>query len=107
MEKTELAIGIVDSEEEAIERINTNGSALSDTIVTGSETAKQLFFSGVDSAVVYANASTCFTNGSEFGMGADIGISTDKLDVRGPIGLEALTSLKFVVRGAGQTRGGG
>lgn len=107
LEKTELAIGIVDSEEEAIERINTNGSALSDTIVTGSETAKQLFFSGVDSAVVYANASTCFTNGSEFGMGADIGISTDKLDVRGPIGLEALTSLKFVVRGAGQTRGGG
>lgn len=107
IDKTELAIGIVDSEEEAIERINANGSALSDTIVTGSEEAKRLFFSGVDSAVVYANASTCFTNGSEFGMGADLGISTDKLDVRGPIGLEALTSLKFVVRGSGQTRGGG
>lgn len=101
-----LTVGIVDSLSDAILQINKNGSALSDAIVTGSPESERRFLASVESAAVYANCATNFTSGSEFGMGVDIGISTDKLDVRGPIGLEALTSLKFLVRGDGQVRGG-
>ncbi|MGI5869874.1 MAG: gamma-glutamyl-phosphate reductase [Kiritimatiellia bacterium] len=100
-----LTIGIVDSIDEAVSRINDCGSHLSDSIVSEDEGAQNYFVREVDSAVVFTNASTCFADGGEFGMGAEIGLSTDKLNARGPIGLEDLTSMKYLVRGGGQTRG--
>jgi glutamate-5-semialdehyde dehydrogenase len=88
----------------AIDHINHYGSAHSDSIVTKNEAVAKQFLAEVDSAAVYWNASTRFTDGGEFGMGAEIGISTQKLHVRGPIGLDALTTYKYVVHGSGQIR---
>jgi glutamate-5-semialdehyde dehydrogenase len=99
-----MAVGVVDSLDEAIEHINRHGTGHSEAIVTSSEAAGREFADGVDAAVVYVNASTRFTDGFEFGMGAEIGNSTQKLHARGPIGLRELTTFKFVVHGDGQTR---
>lgn len=101
-----LTIGVVDSVETAIAHINTHGSHLADTIISEDEVTIKQFMREVDSAAVYANASTCFTDGGEYGMGAEVGISTDKLNARGPISLEDLTTTKYLVLGSGQTRGG-
>ena len=84
--------------------INEHGSHHSDAIVTESYLFAERFLDEVDSATVYVNASTRFTDGFEFGLGAEIGISTDKLHCRGPMALEGLTSLKYVIRGTGQVR---
>jgi glutamate-5-semialdehyde dehydrogenase len=99
-----LAVAIVDSVEEAIEHVNRFGTRHSEAIVTRSDDAAARFTAGVDAAVVYTNASTRFTDGFEFGMGAEIGNSTQKLHARGPIGLRELTTYKYVVRGNGQVR---
>jgi glutamate-5-semialdehyde dehydrogenase len=100
-----LAIKTVDSLDEAIAHIEANGSHHSDCIITADETAASHFLAEVDSATVYWNASTRFTDGGEFGFGAEIGISTDKLHARGPMGLEELTTYKYLLRGNGQVRG--
>ena len=89
---------------EAIEHINTYGSGHSDSILTNNAEAAEQFLNEVDSAAVYANSSTRFTDGGEFGMGAEIGISTDKIHARGPMGLDELTVYKYKVRGNGQIR---
>lgn len=99
-----LAIRIVNSVEEAIEHVNTYGSHHSDAIVTESYSAAEKFLDEVDSATVYVNASTRFTDGFEFGLGAEIGVSTNKLHCRGPMALKELTTLKYVIRGSGQIR---
>jgi glutamate-5-semialdehyde dehydrogenase len=99
-----MAVGVVDSLEEAVEHVNTHGTTHSEAIVTSSQEASERFTAGVDAAVVYTNASTRFTDGFEFGMGAEIGNSTQKLHARGPIGLRELTTYKYVVRGDGQVR---
>ena len=99
-----LSIRVVPSIEAAIDHINTYGTHHSDSIVTEDKAAADMFCERVDSAVVYVNASTRFTDGGEFGMGAEMGISTDKLHARGPMGLEELTTYKFVVLGNGQIR---
>ena len=100
-----LTVGVVPSVEAAIDHVMTHGSRHSDAIVASSEAAQKAFVRGVDSAAVYVNASTRFTDGGEFGMGAEIGISTDKLHARGPMGLEELTTYKYVALGDGQVRG--
>jgi glutamate-5-semialdehyde dehydrogenase len=100
-----LAVAVVDSLEEAVEHVNRHGTRHSEAIVTRSQGAAERFTASVDAAVVYANASTRFTDGFEFGMGAEIGNSTQKLHARGPIGLRELTTYKYVVRGDGQVRG--
>jgi glutamate-5-semialdehyde dehydrogenase len=100
-----MAVGVVDSLEAAIEHVNRHGSGHSEAIVTQSEQAADLFTAGVDAAAVYVNASTRFTDGFEYGMGAEIGNSTQKLHARGPIGLRELTTFKYVVQGDGQVRG--
>ncbi len=97
-----LAIRVVDSLDEAIGHINEYGSHHSDAIVTRGYEAAEQFLNDVDSATVYVNASTRFTDGFQFGLGAEIGISTNKLHCRGPMALKELTSLKYVIRGAGQ-----
>jgi glutamate-5-semialdehyde dehydrogenase len=99
-----LSVGIVGSVDEAVDHVNRFGSGHSEAIVTRSLDAARAFQQGVDSAVVYVNASTRFTDGGEFGMGAEIGISTQKLHARGPIGLADLTTVKYLVTGTGQTR---
>lgn len=99
-----LAIKIVKNLDEAIDHINTHGSHHSDAIIAEDLSAQQLFTQKVDSAAVYTNASTRFTDGAEFGMGAEIGISTDKLHARGPMGLEELTTYKYIITGTGQIR---
>jgi glutamate-5-semialdehyde dehydrogenase len=99
-----LAVAVVDSLEDAIDHVNRYGTRHSEAIVTRSEDAARTFSEGVDAAVVYTNASTRFTDGFEFGMGAEIGNSTQKLHARGPIGLRELTTYKYVVRGDGQVR---
>ena len=99
-----LAVKVVDSLEEAIIHIETHGSHHSDAIVTGNASNAEIFLKGVDSATVYWNASTRFTDGGEFGFGCEIGISTDKLHARGPMALEELTSYKYQIRGTGQVR---
>ena len=100
-----LAVGVVDSVEEAVDHVNRHGSGHSEAIVTGSYPAARAFELGVDAACVYVNASTRFTDGGEFGFGAEIGNSTQKLHARGPIGLRELCSFKYVVRGDGHVRG--
>ena len=100
-----LAVKIVDHCQAAIDHIESHGSHHTDTIVTADPAAAEKFLAGVDSAVVLWNASTRFNDGHEFGFGAEIGISTDKLHARGPMGLEELTSYKYIVRGSGQVRG--
>ena len=99
-----LAVGVVDSVQEAIEHVNRFGSGHSEAIVTEDVSAARAFQLGVDAAVVYVNASTRFTDGFEFGMGAEIGNSTQKLHARGPIGLRELCTYKYLVEGDGQAR---
>lgn len=99
-----ISVGVVGSVHEAVDHVNRFGSGHSEAIVTRSLAAAQAFQQGIDSAVVYVNASTRFTDGGEFGMGAEIGISTQKLHARGPIGLADLTTVKYLVTGTGQIR---
>jgi len=99
-----ISVGVVDSVDDAIDHINRFGSGHSEAIITRSLEHAQAFQLGVDSACVYVNASTRFTDGGEFGMGAEIGISTQKLHARGPIGLEQLTTVKYLITGTGQIR---
>jgi len=99
-----LNVRVVDGVQAAIDHINFYGSAHSDSIVTKNETHARQFLAEVDSAAVYWNASTRFTDGGEFGMGAEIGISTDKIGARGPMGLDELTSYKWLGFGNGQIR---
>ncbi len=99
-----LAVGVVDSPAAAVEHINAHGTGHSEAIVTTSEGAAEEFVAGVDAAAVYVNASTRFTDGFEYGMGAEIGNSTQKLHARGPIGMRELTTFKYVARGDGQVR---
>jgi len=100
-----MTVGVVDSLADAIAHVNEHGTGHSEAIVTSSEGSAREFTDGVDAAVVYVNASTRFTDGFEFGMGAEIGNSTQKLHARGPIGLRELTTFKYVVQGDGQIRG--
>jgi glutamate-5-semialdehyde dehydrogenase len=100
-----LAVAVVDGVEEAIDHVNAHGTGHSEAIVSGDSQAGDAFVAGVDSAAVYVNASTRFTDGFEFGLGAEIGISTQKLHARGPIGMRELTTTKYVGRGRGQVRG--
>jgi glutamate-5-semialdehyde dehydrogenase len=99
-----LSVKVVKNVEEAIDHINRYGSMHSDSIVTENEKNAQEFLNKVDSACVYHNVSTRFTDGFEFGFGAEIGISTEKIHARGPMGLRELTSYKYIVRGNGQLR---
>ena len=100
-----MTVGVVDSLTAAVDHVNAHGTGHSEAIVTGSEAAAAEFTDGVDAAAVYVNASTRFTDGFEFGLGAEIGNSTQKLHARGPIGLRELTTTKYVVHGDGQVRG--
>ena len=100
-----LAVKVVENVRQAIEHINTHSTHHSEAIVTSDMENAKLFTDSIDSAAVYVNASTRFTDGEEFGLGAEIGISTQKLHARGPMGLEALTTTKYVVTGNGQIRG--
>ena len=100
-----LSIKVVENLQEAINHINKYGSGHSDAIVTTNYNNAEKFLNEVDSAAVYVNASTRFTDGGEFGLGAEIGISTQKLHVRGPMGAEDLTTTKYLIYGSGQLRG--
>jgi glutamate-5-semialdehyde dehydrogenase len=100
-----MAVAVVDSVEDAVDHINAHGTGHSEAIVTESTRAADTFVAGVDAAAVYVNASTRFTAGFEYGMGAEIGNSTQKLHARGPIGMRELTTTKYVGRGVGQVRG--
>lgn len=99
-----VAIKVVDSVQEAIDHINQYGTNHSESIVTENDEHVVRFMNEVDAAAVYHNASTRFTDGFEFGFGAEIGISTQKLHARGPMGLEALTSTKYLLYGNGQMK---
>jgi len=99
-----MAIAVVDSVEDAIEHVNRHGTGHSEAIVTADEKAAEEFVAAVDAAAVYVNASTRFTDGFEYGMGAEIGNSTQKLHARGPIGMRELTTFKYVAHGNGQVR---
>ena len=100
-----ISVNIVDGLDSAINHINKYNTGHSETIVTNDATSAEEFLNRVDAACVYVNASTRFTDGFEFGFGGEIGISTQKLHARGPMGLPELTSYKYIVRGTGQTRG--
>ena len=100
----EMAVAVVDSVEAAIEHINRHGSGHSEAIVTADTAAAREFELRVDAACVYVNASTRFTDGGEFGMGAEIGNSTQRLHVRGPIGLRELCTFKYLIEGTGHVR---
>jgi glutamate-5-semialdehyde dehydrogenase len=99
-----MTVAVVDSVSDAIEHVNTHGTGHSEAIVTADEAAAEEFAAGVDAAAVYINASTRFTDGFEYGMGAEIGNSTQKLHARGPIGMRELTTFKYVAHGDGQLR---
>jgi glutamate-5-semialdehyde dehydrogenase len=99
-----ISVRVVDGVDAAIGHVNRYGTNHTDTIVTEDENAAEAFLTGVDSGIVMHNASTQFADGGEFGMGAEIGISTGKLHARGPVGADQLTSYKYIVRGGGQTR---
>ena len=99
-----MAVKVVDSLEEAITHIEQHSTHHSDAIITNNATSAAIFTEQVDSAAVYVNASTRFTDGGEFGLGCEMGISTQKLHARGPMGLKELTSYKYVVQGSGQIR---
>jgi glutamate-5-semialdehyde dehydrogenase len=100
----ELAIKVVESLDEALEHIATYSTQHTESILTNDMASADRFLSEVDAAVVMVNASTRFTDGGEFGFGAEVGISTQKLHARGPMGLPELTSTKWLVRGSGQIR---
>jgi len=99
-----IAVRVVDGLEAAIQHIEHYGSHHTDSILTDDEQAAETFLNTLDSAIVLWNASTQFADGGEFGMGAEIGIGTGKLHARGPVGVEQLTTFKYVVRGTGQIR---
>ena len=99
-----LAVAVVDSVEQAVAHILTHSTGHSEAIVTEDPAAAEVFVSGTDSAAVYVNASTRFTDGGEFGLGCEMGISTQKLHARGPMGLDELSTYKYIIRGDGQTR---
>ena len=99
-----INVRVVDGVSAAVDHIHRHGSAHSDAIVTGNAETANRFLAEVDSATVYWNASTRFTDGGEFGMGAEIGVSTDKVGARGPMGLEELCSYKWMIVGTGQVR---
>jgi glutamate-5-semialdehyde dehydrogenase len=99
-----IAVKVVEDLDNAIAHINRHGSRHTEAIVTGDEAAARQFLNRVDAAIVIHNASTQYADGGEFGMGAEIGISTGKLHARGPVGADQLTSYKYIVRGSGQTR---
>ena len=99
-----LSIKVVDSLDEAIRHIAEHSTGHSEAIVTGSERNADQFVKRVDSAAVYVNVSTRFTDGGEFGLGCEMGISTQKLHARGPMGLEELTTWKYIIRGDGEIR---
>ena len=99
-----LAVGVVSSLDEAIAHIQTHSTHHSDAIVTENEAAAERFTDAIDSAAVYVNASTRFTDGGEFGLGCEMGISTQKLHARGPMGLDELSTYKYIIRGSGQIR---
>ena len=99
-----LAVKVVESAKEAIAHISAHSTGHSDAIITENEKTAALFTMSVDSAAVYVNASTRFTDGGEFGLGCEMGISTQKLHARGPMGLEELNTYKYIVKGNGHTR---
>ena len=99
-----MAVRTVESFAEALDYIANNSSKHSESIVTENEERAETFLMSVDAACVYANAPTSFTDGAQFGLGAEIGISTQKLHARGPMALEEMTTYKWVIRGNGQTR---
>ena len=99
-----MAVRTVDSLQEALDHISRYGSGHSESIVTEDSAAAEAFQAAVDAACVYVNAPTSFTDGAQFGLGAEIGISTQKLGARGPMGLEELTTYKWLIDGHGQTR---
>ena len=99
-----LGVAVVDSVDEAVAHIAAHSTGHSDAIITENAAAAEIFVAGVDSAAVYVNASTRFTDGGEFGLGCEMGISTQKLHARGPMGLDELSTYKYVVRGSGQIR---
>ena len=101
----EIAVKCVADVDAAVEHINRYGTRHSEAIVAEDAEAIQRFLNGVDAAAVYANASTAFTDGAQFGLGAEIGISTQKLHARGPFAADALTSHKYILEGSGQVRG--
>jgi glutamate-5-semialdehyde dehydrogenase len=101
----DIAMRVVDDLDDALDHIRRYSTQHTESIVTDDDEVAERFLAEVDSAVVMANASTRFTDGGEFGFGAEVGISTQKLHARGPMGLRELTSTKWVVRGAGQVRG--
>ena len=100
----EMAVGVVDSVQEAIDHVNRHGSGHSEAIVTSDTASARAFELEVDAACIYVNASTRFTDGGEFGMGAEIGNSTQKLHARGPLGLRELCTFKYLIEGAGHVR---
>jgi glutamate-5-semialdehyde dehydrogenase len=99
-----LSVRVVDDLAQAVDHIAVYGSGHTDAIVTEDQAAAEAFVAAVDSAIVLVNASTQFADGGEFGFGAEIGIATDRLHARGPVGAEQLTTYKYVVRGQGQVR---
>ena len=99
-----LAIKIVHDVKEAVEHINLHGTGHSEAIITNNAENAQYFCNAIDAAAVYVNASTRFTDGEEFGFGAEIGISTQKMHARGPMGLPEMTTYKYVINGNGQIR---
>ena len=99
-----ISVKVVQNVQEACEHINLYSTHHSEVIITESKEAADYFTAHIDSAAVYVNASTCFTDGFQFGFGAEMGISTQKLHARGPLGLKQLTGEKYVIRGNGQTR---
>ena len=99
-----LAVKVVSSIEEAVDHIETHSTHHSDAIISESDDAIEFFTTRVDSAAVYVNASTRFTDGGEFGLGCEMGISTQKLHARGPMGLKEMTTYKYIVYGEGQVR---
>ena len=99
-----LAIRVVDSVEEAVEHISAHSTHHSEAIISNSEETGKYFTESVDSAAVYVNASTRFTDGGEFGLGCEMGISTQKMHARGPLGIKELTTYKYIIKGCGQIR---
>ena len=99
-----LAVKVVKDVREAVAHISAHSTGHSEAVIAKDEAVQRIFTAGVDSAAVYVNASTRFTDGGEFGLGCEMGISTQKLHARGPMGLEELTTYKYIVRGEGQVR---